>query len=87
VAVASGFVAVSVSLYPVTPTLSVAVKDEIETVNEVEVAGIVNEETVGSVVSEAGLLAAFPGKVLALISTILVKVSLSESCGSIVAKL
>jgi hypothetical protein len=71
----------------VTPTLSVAVKAVIGTVKELEVVGIVNEETVGSVVSEAGLLAAFPGKVLALISTILVKVSPSESCGSMVAKL
>jgi hypothetical protein len=67
--------------------LSVAVKAVIGTVKELEVVGIVNEETVGSVVSEAGLLAAFPGKVLALISTILVKVSPSESCGSMVAKL
>jgi hypothetical protein len=71
----------------VTPTLSVAVKDEIGTVNEVEVPGIVNEETVGSVVSDAGLLAEFPGNVLALISTILVKVSPSESRVSMVAKL
>jgi hypothetical protein len=65
----------------------VAVKAVIGTFKELEVAGIVKEETVGSVVSEAGALAAFPGKVLALISTILVKVSPSESRGSMVAKL
>jgi hypothetical protein len=53
----------------------------IGTAKELEVAGIVKEETIGSVVSEAGLLAAFPGKVLAVISTILVKVSPSESRG------
>jgi hypothetical protein len=64
------------------------VKAVIETVNEVEVEGIVKEPTVGGVVSDpTGLLAAFPGKVLALISTILVKVSPSESCGSMVVKL
>jgi hypothetical protein len=35
-----------------TPTLSVAVRLEIGTVNELEVAGIVNPVTVGGVVSE-----------------------------------
>jgi hypothetical protein len=38
----------------VTPTLSVAVKDEIGTVKELELVGIVNEETVGGVVSADG---------------------------------
>ena len=87
-AVANGLVADSVTMKPVTATLSVAVNVVIETVNEAEVAGMENALTVGSVVSEpAGMLAAFPGKVLALISTILVKPSPSESDGSMVAKL
>ncbi len=37
--------------YPVTPTLSVAVKLLIATVSEVEVAGMENAVTVGGVVS------------------------------------
>jgi len=58
----------------------------IETVNEEEVAGIVNPVTVGAVVSgTAGLLLATPGKDLALISTILVNPSTSESRPSRVA--
>ncbi len=48
---AVGAVAVSVTLYPVTPTLSVAAKDVIDTVRVLEVAGMVNAEMVGFVVS------------------------------------
>ena len=50
-AVAAGAVADSVMMYPVTPTLSVAVKVVIETVNEEDVAGIVNAVTLGAVAS------------------------------------
>ena len=46
---ATGAVAVSVSRYPVTPTLSVAVKTGTGTVNVVLVAGIVNPVTTGTV--------------------------------------
>jgi hypothetical protein len=72
---------------PVTPTLSVALRAVTETVSELEVAGMVKEVTDGGVVSEVGLLDESPGKVLAVISAILVKVSPSESNGSIVVKL
>ena len=51
---AAGAVADSVTIYPVTPTLSVAVKVVMETVNEEDVAGMVNPVTVGGVVSAAG---------------------------------
>jgi hypothetical protein len=51
---AAGAVEDSVAMKPVTPTLSVAVNDVIGTVNDVEVAGIVNELTVGGCVSGAG---------------------------------
>jgi hypothetical protein len=72
----------------VTATLSEAVKVVIETANAVEVEGSVKALTVGGVASDAaGILAELPGNVLALISTIFVKVSPSESCGSMVAKL
>jgi hypothetical protein len=50
----AGVVADSVSRYPVTPTLSVAVKVVIATVSEVDVTGIVKDETVGGVVSAVG---------------------------------
>ncbi len=53
-AVAAGLVAESVTRYPVTPTLSVAVNEVTATVRLVEVAGIVNAVTVGGVVSEGG---------------------------------
>jgi hypothetical protein len=67
----------------VTAVLSVAVKDVIDTVNEEEVAGMVNAVTLGGVVSEvAGLLAASPGYVLAVISAMLVNPSPSESRAS-----
>jgi hypothetical protein len=59
-----------------------------ETVNEVEVAGMVNAVTVGAMVSVvAGLLAELPGKVLALISVMLLNPSPSESNDSMAAKL
>jgi hypothetical protein len=48
---AAGAVAFSVIIYPVTATLSVAVKRAIGTLSEVAVAGIVNPVTVGAVVS------------------------------------
>ncbi len=54
VAKAVGLVADSVTLWPVTATLSVAVKAEIGTVNELEVAGMLNVLTVGGVVSDVG---------------------------------
>ena len=50
-AAADGFVDVSVTMYPVTPTLSVAVNDVIGTVNDVDVDGMSNDVTVGSSVS------------------------------------
>ena len=50
-AVARGAVAVLVSLYPVTPTLSVAVNLLIGTTSEFHVAGILNAVTVGGVLS------------------------------------
>jgi hypothetical protein len=66
----------------------VAVKDVIDTVSELDVNGMLNVVTVGSVASPvAGLLDASPGNVRALISVILVNPSLSESSGSMVAKL
>jgi hypothetical protein len=43
---------------PVTPTLSVAVRLETETVREVDVAGIVNPVTVGGVVSGSVMVVA-----------------------------
>ena len=46
-----GVVVLSVTVQPVTPTLSVAVSVVIETVRDVEVEGIVNTEIVGAVVS------------------------------------
>jgi hypothetical protein len=46
-ALAAGAVDDSVIMNPVTPTLSVAVNDVIETVNDAEVDGIVNAVTVG----------------------------------------
>ena len=81
VAEAAGAVDNSVTMYPVTPTLSVAVRLEIETARELEVVEIVNPVTEGAVVSAtgAGPLFASPGKVLALISTILEEPSPSES--------
>jgi hypothetical protein len=48
---AVGALADSLIQYPVTPIASVAVKEEIETVKEVAVAGIVKAVTVGAVVS------------------------------------
>jgi len=51
--VARGAVAVLVSLYPVTPTLSVAVNILIGTTSEFHVAGILNAVTLGRVVSAA----------------------------------
>ncbi len=80
-AVAEGVVDVSVNKYPVTPTLSVAVKVVIDIVSEFEVAGIEKAVTVGGVVSVllTGLLLGSPGNVLALISAIFVKPSPSES--------
>jgi len=88
-AVAAGFADVSVRRYPVTPTASVAVRLVIDTVNELAVAGMLNAVTTGAVVSPvgAGLLAALPGNVPALISVILLKVSPSESRFAIVLKL
>ncbi len=50
---ALGAVADSVTMYPVTPTLSLAAKVVIETVRELEVAGMENPVTVGGMVSEA----------------------------------
>ncbi len=47
-----GAVLVSVSLYPVTPIVSVAVNDEMETVRDDEVDGMVKEVMEGGVVSE-----------------------------------
>jgi hypothetical protein len=81
---AAGAVAVSLTRYPVTPLLSVAVT-VIETVNAVDVAGIVNV-TAGAVLS-LGMLAASPGKDPKLISVMFEKPSLSESKFSIAAKL
>ena len=78
-AVGRGAVAVAVTLYAVTRTLSVAVKAVMGTTSLAEVAGIVKAVTTGFVVSPAGLLAALPGKVPASISALLVKVSRSES--------
>ena len=46
-----GAVLVSVSLYPVTPIVSVAVNDEMETVRDDEVDGMVKEVMEGGVVS------------------------------------
>ncbi len=51
VALAKGAVAVSVTMYPATPTLSDAVNVEIGTVREVEVGGMAKAVTVGAVVS------------------------------------
>jgi hypothetical protein len=66
----------------------VAVKAVMETVRDEEVAGMLNAVTVGRVVSDAaGLLAASPGKVRALISAILLNPSPSESKASMAAKL
>ena len=48
-----GAVLVSVSLYPVTPIVSVAVNDEMETVRDDEVDGMVKEVMEGGVVSDA----------------------------------
>ena len=48
---AAGAVANSVTIYPVTPTVSVAVKVLIETTNEEAVAGMVNPVTMGAAVS------------------------------------
>jgi len=86
-AIANGVVEVSVTRYPVTPTLSVAENDVIGTVSEVEVDGIVKAVTVGGEVSPAGLLPGLPGNVPALISIMLEKVSPSESCDSMFLKL
>jgi len=88
VAVAVGFVADSFTMYPVTATLSEAVSAVMETVREFAVEGTVKVLTVGRVVSAAvaGRLLAFPGNVPALISVMFVKVSPSESIGSIVLK-
>ena len=76
-------------IYPVTPTLSVAVMLMPDTVRAVAVAGTVKVETVGGVVSPAaaGWLAAFPGNVKAVISVMFVNPSLSESADSIDLKL
>ena len=46
---AAGVVAVSVTIYPVTATLSVAVKRVIGTLREAAVEGIANPVTVGAV--------------------------------------
>jgi hypothetical protein len=55
----------------------------IETVSELEVAGMLNPVTVGGLVSEPdGWLLEFPGKVLALISAAFVNPSPSESLAS-----
>ena len=51
-AVEAGFVADSLIRYPVTPTLSVAVKRVIGTLSEFEVAGTEKPVTVGAVVSD-----------------------------------
>ncbi len=51
VAVADGFVELWFTRYPVTPTLSEAVKEDIGTFSEVAVDGMVKESTVGGVVS------------------------------------
>jgi hypothetical protein len=50
-AVADGAVGDSFAVYPVTATLSVAVKVVIETERDVAVAGMLNAVTVGAVVS------------------------------------
>ena len=50
-ATADGAVADSVTIYPVTPTLSEAVNDEIGTMRDDAVEGIVKAVTVGEVVS------------------------------------
>jgi len=87
-AVAAGLVELSFTIYPATPTLSLAVNDEIATVREVAVDGTLKADTVGGAVSAAdGLLAASPGKVRAVISARFVTPSPSESRGSMVAKL
>jgi hypothetical protein len=52
--VAAGAVALSVTRYPVTPTLSVAVNVVIDTISIVLVAGTLKAVTVGGVVSAAG---------------------------------
>jgi hypothetical protein len=79
---------------PEPPTSSAAVKAVIGTVNVVEVSGIVNvngrvkDVTVGGTASRGmGLLFGSPGKVLAVISCILLKPSPSESRGSMTGKL
>lgn len=78
-------------MYPVTPMLSVAAIADIGTVSVLEVDGMVKTVTVGAVVSavpeEDGWLVGSLGFVPALISTIFVDLSLSESNGSIVLKL
>ena len=48
---AAGALEDSVNMYPVTPTLSVAVKVEMEMVSVVAVAGMVKAVTVGAVAS------------------------------------
>jgi hypothetical protein len=62
------------------------VNDEIVTVRAVAVDGMLKADTVGSAVSaDVGLLAELPGNVRALISTMFVNPSPSESRGSMVA--
>ncbi|OGP77302.1 MAG: hypothetical protein A2V86_00195 [Deltaproteobacteria bacterium RBG_16_49_23] len=82
---AAGVFGDSVIKRPVTATLSVAVKVVIGTVKELEVAGMMKLMTVGASASGSGggTLVAFPGKLPALISVILLNVSPSESLGSI----
>jgi hypothetical protein len=80
----------SLSRYPVTPTLSVAVKLVMGTVSDLTTRGTRNLLTTGLVVSvpaPAGWLPGLPGNVLASISTRLVNPSLSESFASIAAAL
>jgi hypothetical protein len=53
-AFAEGGLADSVTMEPVTPSLSVTTRAVMGTVNELELAGILNEVTVGGVVSIEG---------------------------------
>ena len=80
---------VSVTMYPVTAKLSVAVSVEMAIVRDVAVEGTMKALTIGGIVSVAttGWLEASPGNVLAVISTIFVKPSPSESTPSIGVKL